>query len=234
MKKLGLAIVAVISCGIALYAAYNLANPWHEHRFRLTGALEIDGAVVSKSEVYDIRWANSPYLDYGTLGFRGQRREMRGEALYFDTGVNTSVVVTMGGELNNPAGPNHVIGLAEEILRVDWDSPVLQESMSKGRPMAVPPKILPLTVVFDDSRDPETMRIVATDQEIPVKTGQKVRIQEAWLEMTMDYPGEFTLETELPWLKAYAERRMIREFVYYQTFGRRRDFIAKEFIDAFH
>lgn len=228
MKKLG---IILLVCAL-LTVAYNLAYPWHEHRFRLTVEMNIDGQVVRNSEIYDIRRSWSPLRDAATLGFSNLIQQVRGEAILFEIDGAGPVIFTMAG-ISGGKNPTNVIWLAEEMLDVHWDSPILQQSMKDGVRRSVPKNKLPFIVTFADVRDPQSIRVLSPEGKIEVGPSRFVEIQNAWIDMTLDYPDAFTITQHLPWIAGYKEEwRSIKTFPEIGYGAMVKDFIAKEFVDA--
>lgn len=231
MKKRVLILLWLLGGGAFLTAAYNLAYPWHEYRYRLTVEMNFDGQVVRKSEVYDIRHSWSPLYKMGTLGFRYSRHEVRGEAILFEIDGASPVIITMAG-ISGGKNPSNIIRLAEEMLDVYWDSPVLQESMKEGVRKVVPKSKLPFMVTFVDVRDPQSIRMLSPEEKHEVAPGRFVKVENAWIDMTLDYPDAFTIAQHLPWITAYEEWRPITTLPEIGYDVMVRYFIAKEFVDA--
>ena len=191
--------IGVIALGVIIY---NLANPWHTYRYRLTVDLDVDGKSLSQSKIYQISKADSPLRKYFAFESGTEIRDVEGEALYFDLGAKP-LVITLSGP-SDSKGPTSVVVLAQHMLKVnDWNSPVLQEAMKKGTKVSVPIDKLPWMITFDDPADPNSVRLIDPDN-LSAVFGRNVSVSSASLEMTTKRPSKIEIFQHLPWLRNIA------------------------------
>ncbi|ODR97189.1 hypothetical protein AUC70_13080 [Methyloceanibacter stevinii] len=194
--------LALIPAALAAsWIAYGLAYPWHTYSFRLTVNLDVDGEVVSRSEIYQVWSAETP-LQRILLGVGPQyRQEIIGEAIYFDIGQRP-LVVTMAAI--NQGGVSTVV-LAPALLGAHaggwWASPKFAEAIADKLAISVSLERLPDFITFLRPQDPNSLRLVDRDS-LSGLYRHKVAFSSASLVFTSERPGPFNLLKHFAWLRS--------------------------------
>ena len=188
---------------------HNLSNPWFIYRFRLTVELDNNGTILSGSEVYEVAQAETPFTYF--WGGSTSDVQVTGEAIDFELN-GKPLFVTLTGSANRDYELN-IRNIAQTLLKLSWDSPMLQQAMKDKVIVDIPLKNIPVMVTFEDIKDPQTATIVYPARLFDGLYGPNVSVKRAWLAMTTETPGEFTSDPRLPWLSGLGEREVVKMIV---------------------
>jgi hypothetical protein len=199
MKTLG-TIVAIF---VVVVAACAVNNPTYSYRYRLTVAIEVDGAVHQGSSVIQVIWRGQPNI--GDLS--PFMPSIRGEAALVDLGPRGVVVATLTAPSFNRRGiivwPEGVSALwlaqwAFGLKGGNEQLPLLR-TMSGRRELTA--NNMPQLIWFPNPADPKSARRVRAG-ELEQDLGPTARLAAARVEITAD-PIVITINKKFPWVATF-------------------------------
>jgi hypothetical protein len=182
----------LLFCIIGLVVLWRWMYPTYTHRYRLTFAIETDGAVHSGSSVIEVSWVGQPKLGDAPPFLP----RVRGQAPLIDLGARGVVVAAL-----HPDGVDGLFAnadiLAIRAFEIDgrFDSYRLITEQTGRRDLS--PDNMPLLIWIPDPFDPRTARPTTVDH-IPDLFGPTARLSAAYVEITRD-PVTIDIDRKLPW-----------------------------------